>query len=76
LLLMQELARLENLLKTTPKEAPERAAILKRLADTYADLARRAEHEGAVARARAEQAERAERAAVKPQKRPRRPTIL
>jgi len=73
MLLQQELAQLEQLLKTTPKNAPERAAIIKRLADTYADLARRAEYDGDVARIRAERAEQERKAASKSSQRPRRP---
>jgi hypothetical protein len=72
-LLMQELVRLERLLKATPQNAPERATILKRLAETYAELAKRAEHDREVARIRAERAEREEKAAVKPRQRPRVP---
>ena len=37
-LLMQELSRLERLLAVTPKNSPERARIVRRLADGYAEL--------------------------------------
>lgn len=74
-LFLQELARLENLLKLTPKDAPERAALLKRLAETYAELAKRAEHDREVARIRAERAA-AEEKAKPPPRRPRARTTL
>jgi hypothetical protein len=57
-LLLRELQQLEALLKATPTNAPERAALLKRVADTYADLAKRAEHDREIARVRAERARR------------------
>ena len=49
-LLMRELNRLERLLAVTPKRSPERARIVRRLADGYAEL----EQLAAVERIRAE----------------------
>lgn len=49
-LLMHELSRLERLLAVTPKRSPERARIVRRLADGYAEL----EQLAAVERMRAE----------------------
>ncbi|HEY6727441.1 MAG TPA: hypothetical protein VI197_25575 [Polyangiaceae bacterium] len=49
-LLMRELHRLERLLAVTPKRSPERARIVRRLADGYAEL----EQLAAVERIRAE----------------------
>jgi len=49
-LLMRELTRLERLLAVTPKRSPERAQIMRRLADGYAEL----EQLAAVERMRAE----------------------
>ena len=49
-LLMRELTRLERLLAVTPKRSPERALIIRRLADGYAEL----EQLAAVERMRAE----------------------
>lgn len=49
-LLMRELNRLERLLSVTPKRSPERARIVRRLADGYAEL----EQLAAVERIRAE----------------------
>jgi hypothetical protein len=49
-LLMRELSRLERLLAVTPKLSAERARIVRRLADGYAEL----EHLAAVERIRAE----------------------
>ena len=37
-LLMQELVRLERLLRVTPTRSPERARMVRRLADGYAEL--------------------------------------
>src|SRR6187402_133922 len=37
-LLMQELVRLERLLRVTPPRSPERARMVRRLADGYAEL--------------------------------------
>ncbi len=76
LLLMQELQQLEALLKTTPKNAPERAAILRRLAETYAELAKRAEYDREVARIRAERAKQEEKLDRKTNRRPRTPTRM
>ena len=47
---MRELSRLERLLAVTPKRSPERARIVRRLADGYAEL----EQLAAVERMRAE----------------------
>lgn len=74
-LLVQELMRLEKLLKATPKSAPERAVILKRVADTYAELAKRAEHDREAARTRAERAQQQEKVDAKPRRRPGVPTL-
>jgi hypothetical protein len=76
LLLMQELQQLEALLKATPKNAPERAALLKRLAETYAELAKRAEYDREVARVRAERERRQEKLDRKESRRPRVPTRM
>lgn len=73
MLLKKELQQLEQLLKVTPRNAPERAALVRRLAETYAELARRAEYDRDVARSRAEHAEQEAKAAAKPPQRPRRP---
>ena len=75
-LLMQELDRLEKLLTLTPKTAPERAAIVKRLAEAYAELARHAEYDRDVARIRAERAQQEEKANPKARRRPRAPTRM
>jgi hypothetical protein len=48
-LLVLELSRLERLLAVTPKNAPERAQLVKRLAEGYAELAALAVFEKAVA---------------------------
>ena len=64
------------LLKKLPKNAPERAAVVKRLAETYADLAKRAEYERELARMRAEQARREEKLDRESTRRPRTPTTL
>jgi hypothetical protein len=73
---MQELQQLETLLKATPKNAPERAALLKRLAETYAELAKRAELDREVARIRAERAKQEEKLDRKTNRRPSQPTRL
>jgi len=44
-LLVEEIARLELLLKSTPAKSPDRAALLLRVADDYAELAKLAERE-------------------------------
>ena len=49
-LLMRELTRLERLLRVTPPRSPERARMVRRLADGYAEL----EQLAAVERLRAE----------------------
>jgi hypothetical protein len=36
---MTELRQLEQMLRTTPRNAPDRAAIMRRLAEGYAELA-------------------------------------
>lgn len=41
-LLMRELVRLERLLRVTPRNSPERAAMIRRLAEGYAELEQRA----------------------------------
>jgi hypothetical protein len=76
LLLMQELKQLETLLKATPKNAPERAVLLKRIADTYAELAKRAAYEEEVARRKAEQARELEKLDRKTNRRPRTPVRM
>jgi hypothetical protein len=70
---MQELVRLERLLKTTPRNAAERAAIMKRVAETYAELAKRAEHDREAARVRAERVQHDEGSPAKPRQKPRVP---
>jgi hypothetical protein len=52
-LLIQELNRLERLYQTTPENSPERARIVLRLADTFAELARASEIEALEAEQRA-----------------------
>jgi hypothetical protein len=44
-LLVEEIARLESLLKSTPAKSPDRAARVLRVADDYAELAKLAERE-------------------------------
>jgi hypothetical protein len=44
-LLIAELQQLESILKKTPKNAPDRALLLRRIAEVYAELAARAERE-------------------------------
>lgn len=61
-LLLRELGRLEQLFRSTPDKSPERAQIVLRLADTFAQLARLSEIEELEA---AERARRATRAAKK-----------
>ena len=48
-MLLLDLSRLERLLAATPKNAPERPQLVKRLAEGYAELAALAAHEKAVA---------------------------
>jgi len=67
-LLTRELVRLEALLRSTPRGSPDRAQIVKRLAEGYAELALLAERERMAAELAAEQAERERKA------RPRRQT--
>ncbi len=55
-LLLAELRGLERLLASTPKNAPERPSILRRLAEGYAELAARKAREGALAEERARHA--------------------
>ena len=73
---MQELQQLEALLKATPKNAPERATFLKRLAETYAELAKRAEYDREVARIHAERVQQEEKLERKTNRRPRLPTRM
>lgn len=68
-LLIQELARLERLFHSTPAESKERAQIVLRLADTFAELARLSEIESIEAEERARRA----RAAVRPEPPPKKP---
>lgn len=48
-MLVLELSRLERLLAVTPKNAPERPQLLKRLAEGYAELAALAAQDRAIA---------------------------
>jgi hypothetical protein len=57
-LLVLELSRLERLLAATPKKAPERPRLIRRLAEGYAELAALAAHERAVAEERLRREER------------------
>lgn len=67
-LLVQELKRLEAMLKTTPERSPDYPIILRRLADGYAELEVVAERERAKSQAAADDAERAEREAPQPKR--------
>jgi hypothetical protein len=76
-LLLAELQRLESLLKVTPKKSPERAVIVRRLAEGYAELERLAEHDRVAADLRLQRAARdaeLEKKAAPP--RPKTPTVL
>lgn len=75
-LLVQELQQLEKLLQKLPANAPERAAILRRLAEAYADLARRAEYDREQARLRMERAKRDEMLERASERRPRAPARM
>lgn len=57
-LLMRELVRLERLLRITPPNSPERAAMIRRLAEGYAELEQRAASDRIRADLRLEQAKR------------------
>jgi hypothetical protein len=67
-LLIQELKRLELVLKETPEASPDFPIILRRLADGYAELEALAERERAKAQAAADDAERAAREAPEPKR--------
>ncbi len=56
-LLISELKQLERLLAVTPKNAPERALMLRRLAEGYAELAAIKAQEGVIAEERARRAD-------------------
>jgi len=67
-LLIQELARLESMLKTTPPSSPDHPVILKRLADGYAELEVIAESDRAKSQAAADAAEEIARETEKKRK--------
>jgi hypothetical protein len=74
---MAELAQLEALLKATAKGSPERAAIVRRLAEGYVELEHLADHDRIAADLRAEQATRAEQLERKAAPtRPKTPVVL
>ena len=54
--LIQELGRLEKLLQATARNSPDRAMIMRRLAEGYAELERRAAQDGEIAKLRARRA--------------------
>jgi hypothetical protein len=64
-LLMTELARLEALLRRTPTKSPDRAGLIRRLAEGYAELAADADRDRLRAELELEQAEREERTKAK-----------
>jgi hypothetical protein len=64
-LLMAELARLEALLRRTPAKSPDRAGLIRRLAEGYAELAADADRDRMRAELDVERAEREERAKAK-----------
>jgi hypothetical protein len=64
-LLMAELARLEALLRRTPPKSPDRAGLIRRLAEGYAELAADADRDRMRAELELENAEREERAKAK-----------
>jgi hypothetical protein len=64
-LLIRELTRLEQLYRSTPEKSPERARIVLRLADTFAELARLSEREKLEAAERARAAKQAARTEAK-----------
>jgi hypothetical protein len=61
-LLMQELQHLERIFAVTPRNAPDRPAIIRRLAEGYAELAALSERERLEQEALAESAKRTEAA--------------
>jgi hypothetical protein len=65
-LLMAELLRLESVLKSMPRNAPDRPTVLRRLAEGYAELERLSERERAKAAAAAEAMERLQKEAAPP----------
>jgi hypothetical protein len=67
-LLLRELGRLEQLFRSTPEKSPERARIVLRLADTFAELARLSEIEELEAAERARKAARDAQKAVRARK--------
>jgi len=64
-LLMAELARLEGLLRRTPAKSPDRAGLIRRLAEGFAELAADADRDRMRAELELERAEREERAKAK-----------
>jgi hypothetical protein len=67
LLLIQELQQLERVFAATPKNAPDRPNIIRRLAEGYAELEAISERERIEQELLAELAKRAEQAAVRGQ---------
>jgi predicted Zn-dependent protease len=63
---MTELLRLESVLKSMPKNAPDRPTVLRRLAEGYAELERLSERERARASAAAEAVERLQKQPAPP----------
>jgi hypothetical protein len=71
-LLILELARLEKILEVTPRKAPDRPVLLRRLADGYAELAALADR----ARVRAEIRAQHDTPASRPVSRPPKKTVF
>jgi hypothetical protein len=67
-LLIQELIRLESMLKTTPENSPDHPVILRRLAEGYAELEMIVERERAKSQAAADVLEQSARDAEKTKK--------
>jgi hypothetical protein len=67
-LLVQELIRLESMLKKTPENSPDHPVILRRLAEGYAELEMLSERERAKSQAAADALEQAARDAEKAKK--------
>lgn len=71
-LLIQELARLESVLRETPESSPDHPILLRRLAEGYAELEMLAERERAASQAAADDLERAAKETEKTKKPKRR----
>jgi hypothetical protein len=77
-LLLKELKQLESILQTSPENAPDRPAIIRRLAEGYAELAALSERQQLEEEMAAEKAKLKEREsdAKTPVKRKRTTTLL